>query len=61
MINEMKSFKSPPPLVELVLKAVCLFFGEKEEWDSAKKIMGRMTFLPELIDFNVDGIPEKRL
>jgi dynein heavy chain len=61
MINEMKSFKAPPSLVGMVMNAVCLLFGEKEDWDSAKKLMGRMTFIPELIEFNVDNIPERRL
>lgn len=51
MINEMRSFKQPPPLVLVVMNAVCLLFGEKEDWDSSKKILGRMTFLNELIEF----------
>jgi dynein heavy chain len=38
----------------MVMNAVCLLFGEKEDWDNAKKILGRMTFLSELIEFNVD-------
>lgn len=61
MINEMKSFKAPPALVGIVMNAVCLLFGEKEDWDSAKKILGRMTFQSELIDFNVDNLPDRRL
>lgn len=61
MINEMKSFKQPPTLVGMVMNAVCLLFGEKEDWDSAKKILGRMTFLSELIEFNVDQVPERKL
>ena len=36
------------------MNAVCLLFGEKEEWDSAKKLMGSMTFLTDLKEFNVD-------
>jgi dynein heavy chain len=54
MINEMKSFKAPPALVGIVMNSVCLLFGEKEDWDSAKKILGRMTFMSELLEFNVD-------
>ncbi len=61
MINEMKSFKAPPSLVGLVMNAVCLLFGEKEDWDSAKKLLGKMTFIPELLEFNVDILPERRL
>lgn len=61
MINEMKSFKAPPTLVGIVMNAVCLLFGEKEDWDSAKKILGRMTFLSDLIDFKTEALPERRL
>jgi dynein heavy chain len=59
MINEMKSFKAPPALVAFVLSAVCLLFGEKEDWDSAKKVMGKMNFLDELIEFKVETILDK--
>jgi dynein heavy chain len=61
MINEMKSFKAPPTLVGIVMNAVCLLFGEKEDWDSAKKVLGRMTFLSDLLDFNTDNVPDRRL
>lgn len=61
MINEMKSFSKPPTMVGIVMNAVCVLFGEKEDWDSAKKILNRMTFLTELLEFNVDGLPERRL
>lgn len=35
MINEMKALKTPPALVMTVMSAVCLLFGEKEDWPSA--------------------------
>lgn len=38
-IQEVKSFAKPPPLVEVVLSAVCLLLGAKETWDDAKKQM----------------------
>jgi len=42
------------------MNAVNLLFGEKEDWDSAKKVLGRMNFLESLLDFNVDQVPERR-
>ncbi len=42
------------------MEAVCLLFGEKEDWVTSKMLLGKMTFMQELIDFNVDKIPEKR-
>lgn len=61
MLVEMKTFTKPPPLVVLVMNSVCLLFGEKEEWDSSKKLLGKMSFLNDLIDFNVDLVPDKKL
>lgn len=45
----MKVYTTPPALVEMVLKAVCLVMGEKETWDEAKKkILSRMDILDAL-------------
>lgn len=45
-LQEMKVYTSPPPIVELVLKSVCLILGEKETWADAKtKILSRMDIL----------------
>ena len=60
-INEVKSFKQPPPLVQMVLGAVCLLLGEKEDWDSALKQLANMNFLGLLLGFNVDKCPERTL
>ena len=40
----MKSFKSPPELVGIVMNSVCCLFGIKETWDDAKKLLGQMNF-----------------
>lgn len=48
----MKVYTTPPALVELVLKGVCLILGEKETWDDAKKkILGKMDLLDTLSSF----------
>lgn len=60
-VNEMKSFPKPPPLVMLVMSAVCLLFAEKEnDWDTAKKMMGKMDFLESLVYFKVDSVKQKQ-
>lgn len=41
----MKALKTPPNLVQIVMCAVNLLFGEKEDWPSAQKLLGRMTFI----------------
>lgn len=38
-IVELKSFRSPPALVHLVLSAVAVLLGEEPEWSNIKKII----------------------
>lgn len=42
------------------MNAVCLLFGEKEEWDAAKKLLGKMNFLDSLIEFSPETVTDKR-
>eukprot|EP00929_Paragymnodinium_shiwhaense_P038463 TRINITY_DN20312_c0_g2_i5.p1 TRINITY_DN20312_c0_g2~~TRINITY_DN20312_c0_g2_i5.p1 ORF type:complete len:4212 (-),score=1387.32 TRINITY_DN20312_c0_g2_i5:193-12828(-) len=55
-IQEIKSFAKPPPLVEVVLSAVCLLLGAKENWDEAKKQMNDSNFLGKLKDYDKDAL-----
>ncbi len=59
---ELKSFTKPAPGVKLVCEAMCLMFGEKEDWDSAKKLLGKMDLLDQLKDFihDSDRVAEKK-
>jgi len=55
-IQEVKSFAKPPPLVEVVLSAVCLLMGAKETWDDAKKLMNDSKFLDNLRNYDKDAL-----
>eukprot|EP00818_Percolomonas_sp_WS_P004750 CAMPEP_0117444502 /NCGR_PEP_ID=MMETSP0759-20121206/5277_1 /TAXON_ID=63605 /ORGANISM="Percolomonas cosmopolitus, Strain WS" /LENGTH=4349 /DNA_ID=CAMNT_0005236577 /DNA_START=155 /DNA_END=13203 /DNA_ORIENTATION=- len=68
-IVEVKSLKSPPKGVKLVMKAVCIIknvnpvyveesLGKKKPdyWEPAKKMMGERGFLTSLIDFDMHNI-----
>merc|ERR1712151_168953 len=55
-IQEIKSFAKPPPLVEVVLSAVCLLLGAKETWDDAKKQMNDSSFLDKLKNYDKDAL-----
>ena len=55
-IQEVKSFAKPPPLVEVVLSAVCLLLGVKESWDEAKKLMNDTKFLDNLKSYDKDAL-----
>lgn len=35
-ISEIKAFNAPPELVKVTMEAVCLLFGQKEDWKSSK-------------------------
>lgn len=49
-----KSYVSPPSLIQLVLRAVCLLFGFDESWESAKKnVLSDFKIIDKLIEYNV--------
>lgn len=56
----MKGYSVPPDPVKEVMYAVCLLFGKKEDWQTAKNFMGDLNFLNELIGYDVEKYPEKR-
>lgn len=67
-----KSMKNPPDTVKLVMAAVCVIKGIPPDripdpstgkkildyWGPSKKLLGEMTFLQQLKDFDKDNIPE---
>ena len=56
-IVEIKNFKTPPSLVQMVMEGVCILLGAKPDWDSAKKVLGDTQFLSRLVNFDKDNIP----
>eukprot|EP00930_Biecheleria_cincta_P042962 TRINITY_DN29559_c0_g2_i1.p1 TRINITY_DN29559_c0_g2~~TRINITY_DN29559_c0_g2_i1.p1 ORF type:complete len:4097 (+),score=999.81 TRINITY_DN29559_c0_g2_i1:1152-12293(+) len=60
-IQEIKSFAKPPPLVMMTMEAVNVLLQEKPDWDTAKKVLNRGTFIQDLKTFDKDSIPEKVL
>ncbi|CAL8266095.1 unnamed protein product [Lota lota] len=71
-ITVVKSMKSPPPAVKLVMEAICILKGIKPDrvpdpsgsgkkvedfWGPAKKLLGDMKFLQSLHDYDKDSIP----
>lgn len=67
-----KSMKNPPDTVKLVMAAVCVIKGIPPDripdpstgkkildyWGPSKKLLGEMTFLQQLKEFDKDNIPE---
>jgi len=60
-ITEVKSFTNPPNAVRVVMEAVCVLLGEKENWETAKKLLSRSDFLDLLQNYDKDNIAESRL
>ncbi|XP_063744092.1 dynein axonemal heavy chain 7 [Eleginops maclovinus] len=71
-ITVVKSMKSPPPAVKLVMEAICILKGIKPDrvpdpsgsgkkvedfWGPAKKLLGDMKFLQSLHEYDKDNIP----
>ncbi|XP_031730848.1 dynein heavy chain 7, axonemal isoform X1 [Anarrhichthys ocellatus] len=71
-ITVVKSMKSPPPGVKLVMEAICILKGIKPDripdpsgsgkkvedfWGPAKKLLGDMRFLQSLHEYDKDNIP----
>ena len=59
-ISEMKGYNVPPDPLKELMYAVCLLFGQKEDWETSKKLMSQMSFTQDLINFAVETTPEKR-
>lgn len=69
-ITEIKSLKSPPQGVKLVMEAICILKGVKPTlennggiktlnyWDNAKKMLGDFKFLQTLLEYDKDNIPQ---
>ncbi|CAB0012140.1 unnamed protein product [Nesidiocoris tenuis] len=57
-INEIRVFNKPPHLVKYTLEAVCLLLGAKQDWASAKVVLGDGNFLKKLQDYDKNHISD---
>ncbi|KAE9015961.1 hypothetical protein PF011_g7382 [Phytophthora fragariae] len=56
-IVEIKSFVSPPPMVHMVLGAVCVLFQLEPFWESARRLLlGDANVVQTLLQFNKDAV-----
>jgi dynein heavy chain len=58
---QVRTFANPPQAVKIVMGAVCVMLGEKEDWDSAKRLLAKSDFTQNLKDYDKDNINEKYL
>eukprot|EP00954_Amorphochlora_amoebiformis_P028689 1392074-Amorphochlora_amoeboformis.AAC.1 len=55
-ITEVKTYVTPPPMVEKVMKAVMCLMGKEPTWQSAKKEMGFANFVDRLKKYDKNNI-----
>ncbi|ODM98966.1 Dynein heavy chain 6, axonemal [Orchesella cincta] len=60
-ITEIKQFQKPPELVKTVMEAVCILFGLKPDWNTARIMLSDSQFLKKLYDFGKDDVSENTL
>ena len=60
-IQEVKAFATPPDLVQTVMEAVCVLFNRKQDWKSAKLLLGESDFMKSMVDYDKDNISDKHL
>ncbi|KAJ8313861.1 hypothetical protein KUTeg_008422 [Tegillarca granosa] len=57
-LDEVRSFRTPPELVQFVLNALCLLFSVPQDWESAKHLLIRENFVDDMMFYDKDNIPE---
>ena len=57
-ITEVKSFNKPPPLVEVTMSCVMLYFGKATDWATAKKTLGESNFLASVKGYDKDHVKD---
>lgn len=61
-LGVIKSFKSPADKIVFVCNAVCLIFGEAENWDTFKrKILPNMGLQQDMANFKAGNLDEKTI
>ncbi|XP_029192398.2 LOW QUALITY PROTEIN: dynein heavy chain domain-containing protein 1-like [Acropora millepora] len=57
-VEEIRSYRTPPNLVRLVVNAVCLLFEKEQTWEEGKLLLNRLNFFKDLEFYNMKNIPD---
>ncbi|XP_048580282.1 dynein heavy chain domain-containing protein 1 isoform X3 [Nematostella vectensis] len=57
-IEEIRSYRLPPSLVELVVNSVCLLFNEPQTWEQGKLLLNRENFFKDLEFYDIKNMPD---
>ncbi|KAJ1121057.1 hypothetical protein NDU88_009185 [Pleurodeles waltl] len=58
-IEEIRSYRAPPPPVILVTDVLCMMFGRDPGWESAKLLIGKENFYEDLEFFDKDHMSDE--
>ena len=58
-IQEIKSFATPPEMVQFCIEAVCILFKRKTDWKSAKQLLNESDLMNMMKQYDKDNIPNK--
>lgn len=56
--SELKSFRSPPPQVLLVVNTLCIMFGQETGWQNGKLLLIKKGFFDDLIYYDKKNVPD---
>ena len=61
-LQNVRTYANPPPTVVIVFEGVCILFGKKTDWATAKNLLQNVNeFINNLLVFDKDNIPPDRL
>ncbi|XP_078402239.1 dynein heavy chain domain-containing protein 1 [Cetorhinus maximus] len=57
-LDEVRTYRAPPPPVVMVMNTLCWMFGKPDGWDNVKQLIGQPNFYQELEFYDKDNIPD---
>eukprot|EP00945_MAST-04E_sp_MAST-4E-sp1_P007350 g7350.t1 len=60
-VTELKAYTKPPAYVKLAIEPVCILFGRRPNWKSARGLLCRPSFLRDLRSLKVSSLSEKTM
>ncbi|XP_038674896.1 dynein heavy chain domain-containing protein 1-like [Scyliorhinus canicula] len=51
-LDEVRTYRAPPPPVVMVMNTLCLMFGKPDGWDNVKQLISQSNFYQVITNFN---------
>ncbi|XP_069111192.1 dynein heavy chain domain-containing protein 1-like isoform X2 [Argopecten irradians] len=56
-LEEVRSYRDPPQIVQFVMKALCLLFNVPQDWENAKLLLIKENVVEDMMFYDKDNIP----